>query len=264
MIVPGVSPTRPLHFSDLNHMSRSPLHFISAANAPARAVTPAMRIGTAVDAMLLGGTVAPVYDGKRQGNAWKDFVVAHSDIDAEELLTSSEWDTANRAATHIRRHPLFEQYTEGAWFQRPIKWKIGDVHCATRGVDILSPRRLGDLKTTTNCTPWKLMRHCETMAYHAQLGWYDIALDLLEYEPRTEKPFLLCAEVVPPFDVVVLELDDETLAAGRLACRLWLETYRTCRDSNAWPGYAQTAIPWALRDAADRLVFDGEAEGDAT
>jgi hypothetical protein len=60
----------PVHFSRLKMMQLSPAHF-RAADAR-REESPAMRMGTLIHALVLGGEVV-VYDGKRTGAPWKAF-----------------------------------------------------------------------------------------------------------------------------------------------------------------------------------------------
>ncbi|MEM9194841.1 MAG: PD-(D/E)XK nuclease-like domain-containing protein [Myxococcota bacterium] len=59
-----------LHFTRLKLMARSPAHY--AAYQDLTEPTAAMRLGTAVHALALGGDLIR-YDGERKGNAWQSF-----------------------------------------------------------------------------------------------------------------------------------------------------------------------------------------------
>lgn len=249
---------KPLHYSTAKAMARSALHFKEEANT-SRIATPAMREGTLGHRIVLGGTIAPVYQGKRQGKAWTDFEAEHvaKGVKASEILTTAEFERAQEVANTVKDHPLVREYLEGAWTERPLTWRANGIACETLGVDILSPRRHGDLKFVPSVEPRKLQRHCEDMLYHAQIGWYDIGLDAIKYDPRPERPFLLCCEKSPPYDVVVLHLTPATLERGRQMCHSWLEQIKVCMESNSWPGHSQAPIDWELWKP-DSFEFEGD------
>jgi hypothetical protein len=150
-------------------------------------------------------------------------------------------------------------YLADAQFEVPMEWDLGGIKCSTHGIDILHADRHGDLKTVPSCHPYKLQRHCETQLYHAQVAWYDMALDALGYAPRPKPPFLLCIEQKRPYDVVALELSPATLEAGKIMCRGWLSELRVCLDTDIWPGYTDAPIEWNLYGSETDLD-DGEVE----
>lgn len=253
---------RRLHYSTAKAMARSPLHFHAEAHAH-RIATPAMREGTMGHRIVLGGTMPPIYHGKRQGKAWDDFeaeAVAKG-IKASEIATSAEFERAQDVANTVKDHPLVREYLEGAWTERPLTWQVNGIACETLGVDILSTRRHGDLKFVPSVEPRKLQRHCEEMLYHAQIAWYDIGLDAVKYDPRPERPFLLCCEKSSPYDVVVLHLTPATLERGRQMCHSWLEQIKVCVESTAWPGYSAAPIDWELWKP-DSFEFEGDGESE--
>jgi hypothetical protein len=233
-----------IHFSSLKRFSQSPRHYRDGLDTP-RECTRAMRIGTAVHRLILGGTLPPVYDGKRQGGDWKAFADG-AGCPIDEIMTATEMRDAAALAEAAGHHPTVAAYTEGARFEVPLEWTIDGFECSTYGIDILHPDRHGDLKTVPTCKPGKLERHCEQMMYHAQVAWYDMALDALGYAPRTKPPFLLCVEQKRPHDVVALELTPDTLERGRQMCHAWLNELRVCTDGDVWPGYTLAPIAWNL------------------
>ena len=242
---------RPISYSDLRAFSQSARHFQAQLEAP-REVTAAMRVGTATHRLVLGGPAPSVYDGTRTAK-WKA-----ETPDYEEVLNGREYALAEAMATSVLSHPTAREYLDGARYEVPLEWEYAGVRCWTRGIDILHPTRLGDLKTMATVAPAKAMRHAESMLYHAQIGWYDLALDILGYPPRSRPAFLLCVESKPPHDVVVLELEPDTLAKGRQCCHAWLEQYKVARESGAWPGYTVAPVPWALYSSG--LELDDEED----
>ena len=105
-------------------LSCSPLHFHAEAHAH-RIATPAMREGTMGHRIVLGGTMPPVYDGKRQGKAWVDFESEHvaKGVKASEIATIAEFERAQAVANTVKDHPLVREYLEGAWTERPLTWQ---------------------------------------------------------------------------------------------------------------------------------------------
>lgn len=246
-----------VHYSDVKAFSKSALAFVSSLNEP-RTCTPAMRIGTAQHRIILGGPTPPVYDGERKGNAWKDFVAANSGWPKDEIMTISEMDKARSIGESARNHPTVRAFLERGRTEVPLEWRLGKVQCATRGIDILSRDRFGDLKTVPSVRIADLTRHCECMGYHVQLAWYDIALNALGYPDRTEPPFLLCVEAKAPHDVVALTLAPATLEKGRMICHAWMEELNGCRASGVWPGVSSAPVEWHLW-GADLALDDSEA-----
>lgn len=61
-----------IHYSQLKYFERSPAHF-RAACLGERVETPAMRFGTAVHVLVLGGDAVVFPGEQRRGNAWKAF-----------------------------------------------------------------------------------------------------------------------------------------------------------------------------------------------
>lgn len=260
VVAPPRNEDSTIHFSDLKRLSKSALDYLDGYANPWEA-SRAARIGTATHRIVLGGPPVKVFSGTRRGAAWDAFV-ASSGVRSCEILNDSEAAQAEEIATALLCHPTAIRYLKDARYEAPLRWDLGGIPCSTRGIDILGLSRFGDLKTTATCQPDKLMRHAEKMLWHAQIGWYDMALDALGYPPRTEPPFLLCVESVRPFDVVVLELTPKRLEAGRQCCHAWLSQLRVCEETGVWPGYSTAPIEWGTADSIE-LFEDGDDEEEA-
>lgn len=236
----------PLHFSRLKLMSRSPAHYRVGFGEP----TPAMRFGTLVHTVLLGGDYA-VWEGDRRGNVWKDFEAKH---EGRLIVTSKEYQAALQCAEAVRADrvaaPLLEGKHEQAWaatlYGRPCEGRI----------DIAGPRATVDLKTTSDASPWRFQRQCLALAYHAQLAWYQDARRALGEDPG--EAYLIGVETKAPFAVTVLRITPRALDEGRRITRLWVERLEACELANEWPGYVQSAVDLDT-STDDEIVFrDGE------
>ena len=79
----------PVHWSDLKFMAKCPAKYRNNLEHPPEE-TAFMRSGSYVDHLVLG-TKRPfaVWEGTRQGNAWKEFAAAHV---GQTILTKAEAD----------------------------------------------------------------------------------------------------------------------------------------------------------------------------
>lgn len=244
------------HFSHLKRLALSGKQYIHAVNTPTTP-TPAMLLGTAVHAMVLGGRPErPIarYHGNRKGAAWKAFKEENPDA---EILTAPEWNHAVEISRAVLADPLARARLDGARFEVPLAWEENGIRFSTSGVDILGNGALGDLKTSTTCEPEALQRQAFKMFYHCQLAFYrrgaranglDVSRGL----------FLLCVETKGPHEVVDLELSEGLIDLADRTVSLWIEKLRIYRESNRWPGYAQSPIPWDVPG----WMRDDDEEGD--
>ena len=243
-----------LHFSSLKLMSQSPLHFRHHLDNPT-VCTPAMRIGTAVHRLILGGELPPIFDGTRRGAAWEAFKARYEKPD--EILSQGEMDKAINIAEGAKGHPNLIASLLGAEFEVPLEWEMNGIHCATRGIDIQLQTCHRDLKTCRTVQPDRLLRDCEQRLYHAQLAWYEIGREVKHGFKRTAPHSLVCVESSPPYDVVIVEMSDAMIESGKSACFKWFEEYCVCASSNSWPGY--TNAPLIMEP---RVQFEAEEDNE--
>lgn len=250
----------PLHFSTAKHLAKSAKHYLAHLNNP----TPpsrAMRVGTLVHRMVLGGPFPDVVDARR-GKDWKTFVEAYPER-AREAVTQEEIDDARPMADAVLAHHIAREYLAGAEFEVPLSWTIAGRRFSTRGVDILQRgRRHGDLKTCRSVRPELLRWTIRDMLYHAQVQWIADGL-AAEGHTFTEAPFLLCVEGPPAYDVVVVELTEGDLVEGRKMIHQWLSRLDQAEQSGEWTGYAEAAIKLDLPQALDLSGLETEKEEEA-
>lgn len=234
------------HYSHLKRIADSGVQYLHAINTP-REPTPAMLLGTAVHAIVLGYRpgVPPllVYPGKtRQGKAWEEFAASSS---GAEIVTATEWSKAEQIADAVKADPVARSFLDGATYEVPLSWDEDGIACSTSGVDIVPPAMWGDLKTTSTTELEALMRHCFKFAYYAQLAFYRRGLRKNGYD-TSKGGFLVCVETQRPYEVVCLEPSEDLLDLGDRTVTLWLERLKVYRDSNAWPGRAQCPVVWTV------------------
>jgi len=235
------------HWSQVKKIDDSGRQYLHAVNTPFEP-TPAMVLGTLVHFLVLGGRPGAKelvrYDGTRQGNAWKEFALANADA---EILTAKEWSAGEVIAEAVKSDPVARDFLEGARFEVPLTWDEGGLAFSTSGVDIIQDahKRFGDLKTTSTTALETLMRQCFKMGYHGQLALYRRACRAHGIDV-SNGAFLLCVETRAPYEVVVLEPSADLLDLGDRMVSLHIEKLRTYRESNQWPGRAQSPVVWAV------------------
>lgn len=254
---------KPVRFSDLNYMALSPAHYRAHISSPAEE-TDAMRVGSAVHGLVLGSgrPIAVWYGGRRQGKAWDEFCLEHTD---DLILTSKQYDLATAMAGSVMACPEAAGLFEGRRECR-AEWELAGFHCAGTP-DVAGEGFITDLKTTCDANPERFIRDAMRRFYHVQLAWY---LDGLNWaatrrgeHDEVHSAFLVAVESKPPHVVTVFELGHDALDLGRRIHRQWLERLRVCIDSDEWPGYVQCRVPFTLPDWLPGMADDDEPESDS-
>lgn len=143
---------RELHWSQLKHMGRSPAHFKHAVLNPIEP-TPAMRLGTLVHSLILGGRFH-VWDGERRGAAWNEFETSHLGL----IVTTKEVERARRMAGAVKASPLAQPLLVG---DKEREWEttMFGRRCAGR-IDVSGRGFVVDVKTTNTAEPARFQRAC--------------------------------------------------------------------------------------------------------
>jgi hypothetical protein len=242
-----------LRFSTLKNMAKSPAH-VRAAHEAGFTSSRAMNFGTLVHALILGGDVV-VYEGERRGKAWDAFKEAH---DGRFIVTSKERDAAEECAASVLLHPVAAPLLQGdherAWTATMYGRK-----CKGR-MDVSGPHTV-DVKTTFDASPFRFSRQCLSMAYHAQLRWYQDARRAMGENPGDA--YIIGVETKVPYPVTVLKVTPRALEEGAKLTRLWLERLKQCEEADEWPGYVQSAIDLDIAEDDHGLIIGDDEEEEA-
>jgi hypothetical protein len=247
-----------VHFSDLKRMAQSPAHYRYHRDTPF-APTRAMRIGTLVDRMLLGGELPAIWSGTRSGAKWQAFLASieakHGHEASREICTQAEFDDAEPIAVAVRTQPehvVARAFLHGR-HQVALEWEMMGLHCSTRGVDVVGAGWISDLKVTQTTEPDRWAWHARRMHYDAQLAFYlegcrQNGVDV------SGGAFLVGVESSAPYPSTVLHLSDRAFDLGARKVHLWLERLRACLDADEWPGYAQGPIEMDAPEEESQLI----------
>ena len=218
----------PLSFSSLKAFSRSPLAFLDYKLAP-RKETSAMRFGTLTHRAILEPKeyeqTTVIWEGRRAGNAYKDFVEANPDKD---ILTTKEAMDIRLLANRVMDHPYAgEMVSQCTDFETPFF--IEQCGLPHRGIiDGMGSWFQMDLKTTQNVSHYALERSIYEMKYYMQAAIYQRAAELMGRECTSY--FIVAVESSGPHHVQVVELEPHYIARGHLEWERLLNKYK------AWDG----------------------------
>ena len=249
----------PFHFSSIKWLCESALSYKRHLAAP-RTTTAAMRRGTIVHRLVLGGPMPDIVESrsKRDCPEWARLLAEHPDR-AREAVTEKEIEEARPYADAVLAHPVAREYLAGAEYEVPLEWEAFGRRCRTRGVDILARgHRHGDLKPVRSVRPERIRSDITGRNYHAQVRWIDIGLRARGHT-FTAPPFLLCVEGPPVYDIVVVELHPADLVEGDKALHAWMERLSQAESSGEWPGYVTAPI---RLEAQRRVDLSGVEEED--
>lgn len=248
----GSRPLVPLRFSRLKRIGQSPQHYAHALDVP-ETETKSLRMGRAVDALVFGTSKVVPYDGQRRGKAWEAFAQANA---SAICLNKAEWEQVAGMARALEDRPDALDLLSGNR-QQTIRWTFSGRECEGTP-DAFTDTRLADLKTTRTAHPERFIWEARRYAYHAAADWYGGGL-LLSGRQKPRESFLVAVESIAPHPITVFALTDRALEQGARLWRLWFERLRACEESDAWPGYAESVVPFDLPDE-DPLVLkiDGE------
>jgi|GEM_PF-384814 exodeoxyribonuclease VIII len=260
--------------SDLKEMSLSPLHFWSKKFGGYRAEqTEAQEIGTLTHLSVLEPeeyarkTVLKPADAPRkptdaQRNAkkpsedtiaaikwWDDWSAANagktelSQDDSTQIAGITQGVMSNADAVKLMDGAL----KEVAMFKTIVVNGVtirtkgkADIICSSKGSDA---EAIADLKTVDRgyANPDDFSYSIKKWGYAQQAAWY---IDLYNMLTATDDPFttdvkksrwvFIVAEKLPPYVCVTLELDEDSIEAGRAINKRHLETLAECFKTNVW------------------------------
>lgn len=257
--------TLALRFTRMKAMSLSAAHYLLAAQ-DGRDETIAMRMGSAFHASVFGDREVLCYDGRRQGKAWERFErAAHEKYSEPVILNRKEYLDAMGLIDAVRRHPrAMELLFEGSpSTELKIDWAIGARACQSTPDSFLLGHKLVELKSTRCGRPEWFAREAMKRHYHAQLAFYEDAMQHFGRAGEIGRPVevhIVAVENIAPWNVTIMRLPDETREAGARLARLWFEQATLAEDTGTYGGYIDHDYDWHLPtdDGPVDLEIDGE------
>lgn len=224
---------RPVNFSTLKHIGKSPAHYQLALTAK-REDTDAMRFGRCLHLAVLEPeryrAEVTTWEGTRRGRTWDEWRIANPG----DYLTPDERTDVDGMANSVRGSASIRPYLAGR-AEVSLDWEFDVVECRGR-VDLISDAGpVLDLKSAADASPEAFGRVAWSFDYVAQMAWYSDGLRTLEGTQR--RAALLAVEKSAPYACALYVLDDAQMEIGRQVYRRWLKTLTECRASGKWAGY---------------------------
>lgn len=256
-----------INYSTLKWFRKSPAHAKRQIDKPA-APTEEMVLGTAFHTAVLEPdrfderyAVAPKVDRRTKDGkeTWKTF--QESNV-GKTLINEFDYEVLLAMTRRLSSHPEAKaMLTAKGHNEVAVVWIDQDTGLLCKALmDRITTTNIGtvvlDLKTTTDASPKGFARDIAKHHYHAQAAWYLNGLYSLANASRT---FVFAAiEKEAPYGCGVYRLDPDSLQQGRQLCRLWLDQYARCKETNNWPCYSDdleviTLPRWAFTENNDEF-----------
>lgn len=184
-------------------------------------------------------------------------------------LLTAEYEQVQAMAAALRAHPIAnalfnpelgraeqclfwrDEHT-GIWRRAMLDWlpNLRDGHRLI----------VGDYKTTKSAEPGSISRSMSQYGYGQQAAWYIDGVKALGLAGKLEPAFLLVfQEKVAPYLVTVVQPNPEALLWGQRLNRKAIDTYRQCKTTGIWPGYADDVISvglpaWAIKQHEEAWI----------
>lgn len=192
--------------------------------------------------------------GVRRSKKWDAFQEANGH---KTILTVEQYRTAECIAEAILEHEEAGALVADRTAKREVTltWTHPRTGLACKGrIDLLG-QALVDIKTTRDPNPRKFSAAAQRYGYFLQLCFYADG-EAVVFK-KLPPPVIIAAQNVPPFDVVVFELDEKAIAIGHEQAEKAIDMVAQCTAAKAWPGIAPTGrVPltpplWAAPDYSE-------------
>ena len=239
----------------LPHLSGSPIGAPSMKHLRCRyeteqPITDAMRLGSAADCLVFDCMVPavrtgrslhdaiaefdeawPVFGGTRRGAKWDEFSAEHGDA---YFRSYDERQNVVEMSRHIITDAVAAPYWQEGVSQSTLLTVERGVRLKHRPDWIASDSAIVDMKTTADAT--RCSSTVRSFAYHTKMALYRLAVQRIT--GRQLPCVLIFVEQKPPYDVVVMPIDEATLSLREEQALKTIAKLRQCIEDDHWPGLA--------------------------
>jgi hypothetical protein len=172
-----------------------------------------------------------------------------------------EYAIAMGMVNAVRQHDVAMRILfDGTTLEHGIDWSIGVRSCKSTP-DSFAKTWSSDLKSARCTEPRWIAREALRRHYHAQLAFYDDAIDH-ETKHRPDEAYLVCVENVAPYNVTILRLPDATREVGAKLCGGWWQRLQLAEATETYGGYVEQPIDLALPEwEIETMPADVEVDG---
>lgn len=231
--------------SDLDLISKSPLHYITEKRTP-REQTPSMLLGSVVHKLVLEPDdfaseyiVAPQVNRRtKEGIAqWDEFM--EKVTDKQTLINSELLEMAVKIQNAVIGHPIASRLLKGGQAELSYFWEQDGIKCKCRPDYLRADiKTVADLKTTQCSSPDSFTKSAYDYRYHVQAAWYLDGLRACGVD--VENFIFIAVETKEPFTVMCYAADELMIQLGRMTAKANFDTYRNAVVTENWHGYEET------------------------
>lgn len=219
-------------------------HKWAALRGQERASTPAMDWGSLVDCLILQpGELSKCFAVSPHAEFRTDVAKAWKAAQTGTVIKAAELAEAEKAAAIVREHHFARMMLDGAMTQVSAvasgkESGTGERFLGKCRMDIVPSLSgpfgdwLVDLKTTSSLS--NLERTISDFGYHVQAAWYLDMWNAASGQDRKRWGFVF-QESDAPYEIAVVELDQDAIARGREWYLNALEAWCLCHKTNNFP-----------------------------
>lgn len=250
-----------INYSRLKKLLESPLHMKQAAKFMGSASTD---FGNIVDEMLLGKIgkdscyrINPYPDFRtKDAQAFRDDMNAHGIIIINQIML----DSAARLVKNILSDEPTKKFVDRSQKQIVLAGRINGVMVKGRADMIVfnDAKKIAypaDLKTANSITTYDIKKSIRKFGYYTQCGIYVLLLEANGYTVPSYK--WLFAESDMPYDYRWVQFKDKQLEYCKSAATKLIERYKTCLETDTWPGYDKACQDIAFSEQDLAIIGEG-------
>lgn len=226
----------------------TPAHFQYDRLNPPERKSGALEFGSAAHAEILGtGPELVVVHGV---DDWRTKAAREA---ADEIrargaipLLAEQREQITAMGQKLREHPLASRLLdpERGRAEQSLFWVDPESGAECRArldwlPDRLDDGRLivADYKTAQSAYPWKFAKSVADFSYNMQDWWYLDGLNRCGLADNDAAFVFIAQEKVAPYEVAIIQLDDEARSIGAALSRKARNIFAECTANDHWPGY---------------------------
>lgn len=234
--------------STLWEMRKSPLHYWHLMHDTPREDTPAMKFGRAAHAAILTPTaykrdfaVMPNIDRRTKAGkeAYDEFC---RQAEGREVISQEDAQVIRKMACEFRKTPRANELLKNCRRREcALYWQDSETGVDCKGrIDAIRHEYVIDYKTAASAGTDTFRREALKYGYDLQAAMYMEAARANGYDPTDF--YFIVQEKNPPYLVNVIRAGDAFIDRGMWIMRDLLAKYKTCRDTDTWPGYGENEL----------------------
>lgn len=229
--------------SRLNLIRKSPAHFHHWMEHGEDKDTAALSTGRLFHMLMEGDDGIACYPGPvRRGKAWEQFNTDNAD---KTITTQKDMSVAQALELALKDNSLVKALLPNGIHEVSAVAQMQGVLVKARADFIVTSGSykgaLVDWKSVADASPDSFLRSVDRYRYAEQAALYLAIFEKAGW-PISGQFLFATVEKEAPYVTQVYELDSDILEIGRRSVATALNTLKTCRERDLWPGYCADEV----------------------